>query len=170
MARTTEGHLVLVGMMGSGKTTVGRIIAERLDRPLLDSDAMIEARHGRSVRQIFADDGEVAFRDIETEVLIDGLQSTAPAVIATGGGVVLREENRAALKQYAGRVVWLCANPDALVERVKHGGHRPAVDSDPQGVLRKMFADREALYREVADAIVRTDGRSVGEVVEAVLR
>jgi shikimate kinase len=165
-----DGHLVLVGMMGSGKTTVGRIIAERLNRPLFDSDAMIEARYGRTVREIFAEDGEAAFRDIETEVLTDGLQSTTPSIIAAAGGVVLRAENRAALKQYAGRVVWLCANPDALVERVKSGGHRPLLDNDPEGVLNKMFAERESLYREVAHAIVRTDGRSVGEVVDAVLR
>jgi shikimate kinase len=166
-----EGHLVLVGMMGSGKTTVGRIIAERLGRPLFDSDAMIEARYGRTVREIFADDGEAAFRDIETEVLTDGLQSTTPSVIAAAGGVVLRQENRAALKQHAGRVVWLCANPDALVERVKGGAHRPLLDQDdPSVVLTKMFAEREALYREVSHAIVRTDGRSVGEVVDAVLR
>jgi shikimate kinase len=165
-----EGHLVLVGMMGSGKTTVGRIIAERLGRPLFDSDAMIEARYGRTVREIFADDGEAAFRDIETEVLLDGLNSETPSVIAAAGGIVLREENRAALKAMNGRVVWLCANPDALVERVKTGQHRPALDNDPHGVLHKMFAEREGLYREVSHAIVRTDGRSVGEVVDAVLR
>lgn len=163
-------HLVLVGMMGSGKTTIGRIAAERLGRPFLDTDLIIEARTGRSVRQIFAEDGEDAFRSLETQVLVEALESPTPAVIAAAGGVVLRPENRAALKRAKARVIWLCADPLVLVDRVRSGGHRPLLDADPEGTLRRMWNDREALYREVADAIVGVDGRSVHEVVEAVLR
>jgi shikimate kinase len=163
-------HLVLVGLMGSGKSTVARIISERLARPLVDSDAVIEARTGRTVREIWLTDGEDGFRDLETDALIDALASPTPSVIAAAGGVVLRDRNRAVLQGDGVRVVWLCAQPATLVDRVRSGVHRPALDDDPAGTLQRMFDSREALYREVADAIVSVDGRTVSEVVEAVLR
>ena len=163
-------HLVLVGMMGAGKTTIGRSLATRLGRVLLDSDQMIEAREGRTVREIFADDGETAFRTIETAVLVEALDAPEPAVIAAAGGVVLSEQNRVALRSSTARVVWLRADPALLVERVRSGPHRPLLDDDPERVLRQMYADREPLYREVADAIVTVDNRSINDVVEAVLR
>ena len=163
-------HLVLVGLMGSGKTTVSRVIAERLQRRVLDSDAVIEARTGRTVREIFATDGEVAFRTLESEVLAEALASDEPVVIAAAGGVVLSDANRLALRAAKAKVVWLCANPTVLVERVKSGAHRPLLDGDVQGTLLRMAADREPLYREVADAIVSVDNRSVADIVEAILR
>lgn len=165
-----DQHLVLVGMMGAGKSTVGRIVAERLGRRLIDSDEAIEERTGRTVREIFATDGEDVFRDLETEALRDALAASDPAVVAAAGGVVLREENRRLLRSSGARVVWLSADPAILVERVRSGMHRPLLDDDPAGVLQRMWDEREPLYREVADAIVTVEGRSVGEVVEAVLR
>ncbi len=169
MIRADE-HLVFVGMMGVGKSTVARVVADRLDRRLVDSDSVIERREGRTVRDIFAQDGEAAFRALETEVLLEALASAEPLVIAAAGGVVLSERNRAALKDSGAKVVWLCADPATLVERVRGGGHRPLLDEDPAGTLQRMFREREALYRDVADAIVLVDNRSVSEVVEAVLR
>lgn len=165
-----DQHLVLVGLMGSGKTTVARIVAERLHREVIDSDAVIEQQTGRTVRQIFAEEGEDAFRAFETRALLDALADPKPAVIAAAGGVVLREENREALKSAKAKVVWLCASPALLVDRVTSAGHRPLLDDDPAGTLTRMHQDREGLYREVADAIVLVDHRSVAEVVEAVLR
>lgn len=165
-----DEHLVLVGLMGTGKTTVSRVAAERLGRRVVDSDAVIEARTGRTVREIFASDGEEAFRALESEVLLEALAEPEPLVIAAAGGVVLAEENRAALKQAKARVVWLCARPATLLHRVRGGGHRPLLDDDPEGVLQRMFEVREPLYREVADAIVSVDNRSLNDVVEAVLR
>jgi shikimate kinase len=103
-------------------------------------------------------------------VLLEALAEPEPLVIAAAGGVVLAEENREALKHAKARVVWLCAQPATLLERVRSGGHRPLLDDDPAGVLQRMHEAREPLYREVADAIVSVDNRSLNDVVEAVLR
>ena len=164
-----DQHLVLVGMMAVGKTTVARKVAERVGRVLFDTDAMIEQRSGRSVRDIFADDGEGVFRALEADMLSIALASDTPAVIAAAGGVVLSRENRQALKRSNARVVWLCADRDTLLHRIGGEAHRPLLDDDPAGTLQRMFREREALYREVADAVVDVDQRSVDEVVEAVL-
>lgn len=165
-----DQHVVLVGMMGAGKSTVGRVLAARLGREVCDSDVMIEAQTGRTVREIFAAEGELAFRALETAALVDALADPQPRVIAAAGGVVLAEANRAALRASQAQVVWLSAHIDTLVARVLNGVHRPLLDGDPEAALRQLAAEREPLYREVADAIVSVDGRSVDEVVEAVLR
>lgn len=168
--KLAQRHLVLVGMMGVGKTTVGRAIAGRLGLALFDSDAMIEARTGRTVREIFAAEGEAAFRDLESEVLLEALAAEQPSVIAAAGGVVLSHANRSALRSSGARVVWLRADPLLLSERVTSGGHRPLLDDDPLAALQMMSEIREPLYREVADAIVSVDNRSISDVVEALLR
>lgn len=163
-------HLVLVGLMGVGKSTIGRALAERLGRRLVDTDSVIVERTGRTVREIFLDDGEAAFRSLEAEVLRESLAQAEPAVIAAAGGVVLDPVNRRTLLDADARVVWLVASPELLVDRVQGGGHRPLLDDDPAGTLAQMREDREALYREVADAVVSVDHRSVSDVVEAILR
>ena len=163
-------HLVLVGMMGAGKSSVGRVLARKLDRPLLDSDELIEQRTGRTVREIWAADGEAAFRALETEALVEALDAEVASVVAAAGGIVLSEANRAALTRSDAHVVWLLANVDVLIDRVKNGAHRPLLDDDPEAMLRTMYRDRESLYQEVADAIVSVDNRSVHDVAQAVLR
>jgi shikimate kinase len=163
-------HLVLVGLMGTGKSTVARILSQRLHRRLIDTDATIEARSRRTVRQIFADEGESFFRKLETEILVEALDSSPPAVIAAAGGVVLAPENRAVLKASKSRIVWLSADPALLTTRVRNAGHRPLLDQDPDGALREMAGAREALYREVAHVVVRVDGRTPAEVADAILR
>lgn len=165
-----DQHLVLVGMMGAGKSSVGRVVARKLDRALLDSDELIEERTGRTVREIWADEGEDAFRALETETLIDALAADEPAVIAAAGGVVLSPVNRAALVDSGAHVVWLIADVDVLVDRVRNGAHRPLLDNDPETMLRQMSEDRADWYREVADAAVSVDHRSVHDVAQAVLR
>jgi shikimate kinase len=163
-------HLVLIGMMGVGKSTVGRIVAAELDRPLFDSDEMIEERTGRTVREIWETDGEPAFRTLETDTLLEALSEPEPSVIAAAGGVVLTERNREALQTSDAHVVWLIADVDVLVDRVRNGGHRPLLDDDPEATLRRLYAVRAPLYKEVADAIVSVDHRSPTEVAKAVLR
>jgi shikimate kinase len=163
-------HIVLVGMMGVGKSTVGRVLAATLDRPLFDSDEMIEERTGRTVRDIWLTDGEPAFRSLETDVLLEALAADAPSVIAAAGGVVLSETNRSILQSADADVVWLLADIAVLVDRTRSGAHRPLLDGDPEANLRRMYTERAPLYQEVADAIVSVDNRSVNDVAKAVLR
>ena len=170
MSTCTDEHIVLVGMMGAGKSSVGRILARRLGRVLFDSDEMIERRTGRTVREIWHDDGEAAFRELESEVLVEALAIDDPAIIAAAGGVVLNPANRNALRESRAHVVWLLADVDLLLERVRNGMHRPLLDDDPEGTLRRMYDERSGLYQEVADAIVSVDNRTATDVAGAVLR
>lgn len=146
-------HVVLVGLMGTGKTTVGRVLARRLGRPFIDSDEQVEARTGRTVREIWSEDGEAAFRRLEAEALREALAAAVPSVIAAAGGVVLDRGNRAMLRNGA-TVAWLRAEPEELVVRATGDRHRPLLDGDPLAVLRRMAADRAPLYAEVADVVV----------------
>jgi shikimate kinase len=139
-------------MMGSGKTTVGRRVASRLDRPFFDADVELEERSGRSVREWFAESGEDAFRDAESATLTALLDHPEPAVIAAGGGVVIRAENRAALAEPF--VVLLDARPEFLASRVARKSHRPLIDDDVLGTLQRLHDERDGWYREVADVVV----------------
>jgi shikimate kinase len=146
-------HVVLVGMMGSGKTCVGRQLASRLGLGFVDSDEQIERREGRTVRQIFEADGEAAFRKLEAEALAAAVGSSARAVVAAAGGVVLDAGNRELLRR-AGTVVWLRASPEVLAARVRDGDHRPLLGDDALAVLRRLDAERALLYDEVANAVL----------------
>jgi shikimate kinase len=167
--RDVDGHLVLVGMMGTGKTTVGTVLARRLGRSLIDSDAEVEARTGRTVREIFETDGEAAYRPLETDALLDALASPVPAVIAAAGGVVLSATNRQAIEDHAGLVVWLRADPTLIVGRVGHHDHRPLLDYDPAGTVTRLEAEREPLYAEVADRIVDVDNKTPDQIADEIL-
>lgn len=151
-------NLYFVGPMGSGKTTVGRLVAEKLGRPFVDTDVLIAQRAGCSIPELFARDGEEAFRRLETAVLRDLPDGLA---VATGGGLVLRAENRAHMKA-TGTVVWLRVSPGELLRRLTQGDgikRRPLLQgADPGGKLRAIVAEREALYRAAADMIVETEG------------
>jgi shikimate kinase len=166
----TRRHLVLVGLMGAGKTTVGERCAERLTRPFVDTDDVVEAMARRSVREIFAEAGESTFRALERDAVRDANSSPAAAVIACGGGAVLDADNRRHLRT-SGTVVWLRAEPSVLAERVDADGvERPLLA--PRGAvatLERLAVVRAAAYEAVADVVVDTDGRPVDEVVDAVL-
>ena len=164
-------HVVLVGMMATGKTSVGRLVADALARPLFDSDAQIEARAGRTVREIWHTDGEPAFRVLEAEVLAEALDSPTPAVIAAAGGVVLADGNRARLRESDAFVVWMRARPGTLLDRLERADdtHRPLLDADPEGTLERMHDVRTSLYAEVADAIIDVDDRSTDDIAGEIL-
>ncbi len=169
-------HLVLIGMMGVGKSSVGRRLALRLGRPFVDTDRLVEERAGKSVPEIFAEDGEPAFRALETEVVRTVLDSDTWSVVAFGGGAVLDPANRD-LAREAALVVWLQASPRELARRVSAsqrrsgGGARPLLAAGPpEATLGAIAAEREACYRAAAHVLLDTAGRSPGQVATAVLR
>jgi shikimate kinase len=158
-------RLLLVGMMGSGKTTVGRLAAERLGWPYLDSDAEVEKATGKTVPQIFAESGEAAFRLEETRALVRALD-LEPVVIAIAGGAVLDAANRQLIRE-AGTVVWLRAEVRTLVLRVGEGVGRPLLEGGAEQALARLDAVRRPLYAEVADAVIDVDDKSPATVAEA---
>jgi shikimate kinase len=161
-------HIVLIGMMGAGKTTVGSRLARALDRPFVDSDVQVEQRTARTVREIFETDGEAAYRALEAEVLAEALGSEEPAVIAAAGGTILDPSNRRRMRDF-GTVVFLEADPKDLVSRVGGQDHRPLLKDDPAGVLRQMDHDRRALYEETAHVIVDASANGPDHVVEEII-
>jgi shikimate kinase len=160
-------NLVLIGFMGAGKTTVGQALAARLGWTTVDCDDLIEARAGKVIAAIFAEQGEGHFRDLESAVTAD-LQRYEHTVITTGGGVVERPENLAHLRR-AGRVIYLRARPETLYARVRGSDHRPLLRvADPEARIRGLLARRTPSY-EQADRIVDTDDLTVSQVVERIL-
>jgi shikimate kinase len=158
--------VAIVGYMGSGKTTVGRLLAQRTGRHFVDLDAEVTRAAGRSIPEIFAEVGEDAFRDLERDALLSALERADPAVISCGGGAVLRPENRAALRDTP--TVFLDEDVDALYGRTR-APNRPLRGASREDFARR-FADRLPLYREVADLTVRASGRSAGAVAGEVER
>lgn len=159
-------HIVLVGMMGAGKTTVGRALAERRNWDFLDSDAQVEARAGKSVAAIWSADGEQGFRALESTVLTEALAAERPAVIAAAGGTVLDPVNLERLRAHR-PVVWLRADPATLATRLGDGTGRPLLGASPSEVLGALAIEREPLYAEVADVVIDVDDLETAEVISA---
>lgn len=154
-------HLALIGYRGSGKSALGKRLSEKLKLPFLDTDARIVDNCGCSIPEIFRDHGEDYFRMKESEV-IAGLKDMGDAVVSTGGGAVLREENRHALRTTS-YCVYLTAAPEVLFERIKGDGNRPALTAlPPMEEVRKLLAVRDPLYRETAHLVVDTGTRDIG--------
>jgi len=148
------GPVVLVGLMGSGKTTVGKKVAKLIGVRFVDADVELEARSGRSVAQWFSDEGETAFREAEADLLASLLAEPDPLVIGAGGGVVVTERSRKLLSSPGVTVVYLHAEPAFLASRAQARPHRPLLAGDPVEVLTRMYGERDGWYREVADAVV----------------
>ncbi|GAB3657304.1 shikimate kinase [Ramlibacter alkalitolerans] len=160
--------ITLVGMPGSGKTTVGRQLARRLMLPFFDSDHVIEERLGCSIRDYFAHQGEAAFRDLEQQVLAE-LANGPEAVLATGGGAVLREANRACLRA-AGPVLYLRSSPEELYRRLRHDTSRPLLQvADPLAKLRELYEQRDPLYQQAAHFRIETGRPTVPRLVNMIL-
>jgi shikimate kinase len=165
-------NIALIGFMGSGKSTIGRQLAQQLGWRFTDTDSLIERVAGCTIPALFLRDGELAFRDRETEIVL-GVTAGERQVIATGGGAILREENVAALRS-AGLVVYLTARPDVLAERVsRRPGQRPLLTSGEEPALTqilRMLAERGPLYRKACHVLVDTSERSPQALAEEIVR
>ncbi len=160
--------IALVGLPGGGKSTVGRQLARRLQRTFVDSDAVIEARLGCSIKSYFDLQGEEAFRDVESQVIAE-LTQVRDTVLATGGGAVIRQANRHCLMQRC-EVVYLRSSPEQLARRLRHDTQRPLLQvADPLARLQDLFVQRDPLYREVANHTVETGAPSVSTLVKALM-
>lgn len=161
-------NVVLVGPMGAGKSTIGRLLATRLSFDFFDTDSVIEERTGADIPWIFDVEGEEGFRARETAVLAE-LVSEKASVIATGGGIVMRDENRELLRN-AQAVVYLTASIDQLVERTCKDKKRPLLQvEDPRAKIIELINRRDPLYKEVSGYVVETDGRSPKFVVQHIV-
>lgn len=155
----------LIGPMGAGKSTIGRLLSQELKYEFFDSDKVIEERCGADIPWIFDKEGETGFRERE-ESVIDELTQQKGIVLSTGGGAVLRSENRQHLAS-RGTVIYLCTSVDQQLARTARDRNRPLLQTaDPEAVLRKLFAERDPLYRSVADIIIETDQRNPRWVIQ----
>src|SRR3954470_14209815 len=166
-SQRTMQNLALIGFMGTGKSSVGRLAAAHLHFRFVDTDELIESRAGRSIGDIFSQAGEAVFRGIEKQVVSE-LSKVQRTVISTGGGLAANDENLASLKQHA-LVVCLWASPEAIWERVHTQTHRPLLQgADPMIKIRELLVKREPFYKR-ADVLINTEMRSIKEVAQQVL-
>lgn len=161
-------RVLLIGMMGAGKSTTGHLLASRLGWPYLDSDDEIERQTGRTVPEIWKADGEAAFRAEEARVLAQATTSDGPAVVAVAGGAVLDLDNRARIRG-AGLVVWLRAEVGVLAARVGSGAGRPLLDGGPAAALERLSAVRAPIYADLADLVFDVDRLSPPQVVDQIV-
>jgi shikimate kinase len=163
-----NSNIFLIGLMGAGKSTVGRVLARKLNSRFVDSDHALEERCGVKIPTIFEMEGEAGFRKREAQI-IEELTQEKGLILATGGGSVLLPENRRALSE-RGTVVYLHANPIELWHRTKGGEGRPLLQNgDPKAILENLYALRDPLYREIADHIIETGKPSVNQLVNTLL-
>lgn len=164
-----KGNLILIGFMGSGKTSVGIKLSYIRKRSMEDTDKLIEQKAGKSISQIFADQGEAAFREMETKLLEELAHTLHNRILSVGGGTPLREENRKLLKQI-GTVVYLRIRPETVYERLKGDTTRPLLQcGNPLARIRELLEKRSGIYEEAADLIVDVDGLEVEEVADRIL-
>ncbi|MCG6934326.1 MAG: shikimate kinase AroK [Proteobacteria bacterium] len=164
-----QSNVFLVGPMGAGKTTIGRQLADALGMEFVDSDHEIEARTGASIPWIFDVEGEAGFRKRESAV-IDDLTQRHNIVLATGGGAVLDKANRDYLRN-RGKVIYLAADVEQLLQRTRHDRNRPLLQTDnPRTRLEELMQIRDPLYREVADIVLQTGQSSVRHAVDRIIR
>lgn len=161
--------VILIGLMGSGKTTVGKRLAKKIGCDFVDTDDVVSQQAGIPVREIFKRDGEAAFRRHESAALNEILSSKAHRIVAAAGGVVLAEKNRAAIAAAGVYVVWLHAETPELLKRVGAGTHRPLLDGDAPATLEAMSITREKFYSELANKKFETNGLTVSAVAAHLL-
>lgn len=163
-------NIVLIGFMGCGKSTVGIKLSYRLRRIVEDTDKLIEKKAGKSISDIFAEEGEPCFRQMETECLKELLGSKDEKILATGGGLPMRKENHALLKQL-GCVIYLRISPECVYERLKNDTSRPLLQcEDPLAKIRTLLAQRAPIYEEAADLVVDVDGKDMEEIITEIVQ
>lgn len=161
-------NVILIGFMGCGKTTVGLKLSYRLRRTVIDTDKEIEREEKRTISDIFATDGEPCFRDMETACLKRLLESADGRIISVGGGLPMREENRALLHEL-GQVFYLRAKGETIYERLKGDTTRPLLQgNDPLTKIRTLLGERDPYYREAADVVITVDGKSFDQILDEI--
>lgn len=161
-------NIILVGLMGAGKSTIGRNLAKQLTKDFYDSDRVIEERTGVDIATIFEIEGEQGFRDREEQVIKE-LCLMENIVLATGGGSILRESNRKNMRKH-GQVIYLCTTAELLYSRIRYDKSRPLMQTDsPQDTLKKLLKDREPFYEDVADIVIKTGKQKAGFIVKRVV-
>lgn len=167
---TEVQNIILIGFMGCGKSTIGRELKRVLGFALIDTDTEIETQAGCKITEIFSNLGETGFRDLEAKVLADLLEKNpASTVISTGGGAILREENREVLRKL-GYVVWLRANPETIYQRTKKNRERPILQTEnPRAVITELLEKRTPLYRECAHLVIDVAGLNRTEIAAGIL-
>lgn len=167
---TTRHNIVLVGFMGCGKSTIARLLHQKLGYPLVEMDQVLEERAGKPITRIFEEDGEPVFRSMESGLLHELEQDDNSArILSTGGGVVGSAENRTALRRL-GYVVWLKVTPETVLQRTSRTRHRPLLlTEDPEKKIRELMAAREPWYEETAHLTLETAGLDAEEIVAGIL-
>lgn len=162
-------HVILIGFMGSGKSTVGFRLSYKLKKCLIDTDKLIEEREKMRISEIFATKGEGYFRQKETECLNSLFHELGSRVISLGGGTPIREENREIIKKL-GKVIYLQASPDTIYQRVKHDTSRPLLQCEnPKEKIEALLTERNPIYESVADIIIHVDGKEMKDVVQEIV-
>ncbi len=164
-----SGHIALIGLMASGKSRVGRRVADTLDVPLVDVDLVIEGRTGMTVRELWERNGEAAYRPLERDAALAVLAAPGPDVLATPAGVVLDHLVREALQAADCFTVWLRAEPATLAGRVSASDHRPLLGPDPLATFRTMAEDRSAIYEGLADLVLDVEHQTPEQLAALVL-
>ncbi|SFX28454.1 shikimate kinase [Thermoactinomyces sp. DSM 45891] len=164
-----QKHLILLGMMGTGKSTVGKHLAQHLPYPAIDFDHWIEERQNQSIPSIFEQLGESYFRELESQALKHFLKQPQPHILITGGGVILRPENRKRMKKANGVVFHLIADVETLIQRLDLDVNRPLLQGDKAEKIRRIWSERKSLYETIADYRIQTDDRSPEAITTEIL-
>ncbi len=170
MTELPQKNIVLIGFMGSGKSTIGRDLSKSLGYPLVDTDALIVRSAGKPIPEIFADEGEAAFRDLESALLADlAAAPTERHIISTGGGIITRPDNRQLLRQL-GYVVWLVVSPAEIHRRTRRNKNRPLLNTEnPEEAIRALLDDRTPAYRDTAHLAIETEQLSFPEITTGII-
>ena len=163
-------NVVLTGFMGSGKSSIGRDLSQSLGYPVIDTDALIVEQAGQPIKDLFASEGEEAFRDRETKLLRE-LVAEKPhkRIISTGGGIIGRQENRSLLREL-GYVIWLRVSPEEILQRTSRNTERPLLNNDdPAGTIKRLLEERIPLYKETAHLTIDTDNLTFPEITTGII-